>query len=63
LFAKELLPEFQRGEAERRAKKEAELAPYIERALSRKQWMQPIADEDIPVVKASVARAQTSGRV
>ena len=45
------------------ASKQAELAPYVERALSRKQWMQPIADEDIPVVKASVARAQTSGRV
>jgi len=63
LFGDEVLPEFQAEEAERLAKKEAELAPYIEAALARKTWMQPLADADIPVVKASVAKAQTSGGV
>jgi alkanesulfonate monooxygenase SsuD/methylene tetrahydromethanopterin reductase-like flavin-dependent oxidoreductase (luciferase family) len=63
LFAAEVLPEFQAEEAERLEKKRAELAPYVEAALARKTWMQPIADEDIPVVKASVKKAQTSGHV
>jgi len=63
LFGREVLPEFAAGEGERLEKKRAELAPWIEAALARKTWMQPIPDEDIPVVKASVARAQTSGRV
>jgi len=61
LFAAEVMPEFTAGEAERVARKQAELAPYAEAALARKQWMQPLADEEIPVVKASVAKAQTSG--
>ena len=61
LFAAEVMPEFTAGEAERVARKQAELAPYAEAALARKQWMQPLADDEIPVVKASVARAQTSG--
>ncbi len=43
------------------AAKEAELAPYIEAALARKQWMQPIADEDIPVIPAAVKKAQVPG--
>jgi alkanesulfonate monooxygenase SsuD/methylene tetrahydromethanopterin reductase-like flavin-dependent oxidoreductase (luciferase family) len=63
LFADEVLPEFQAEEAARLEKKEAELAPYIEAALARKAWMQPLEDADIPVVKASVAKAQTSGSV
>ena len=61
LFADEVMDEFTANEDERQAKKDAELAPYIEAALARKTWMEPLADEDIPVVKASVAKAQTSG--
>jgi alkanesulfonate monooxygenase SsuD/methylene tetrahydromethanopterin reductase-like flavin-dependent oxidoreductase (luciferase family) len=61
LFAAEVLPEFADGELERRSRKAAELAPFIEAALARKQWMQPLADHEIPVVRASVAKAQTSG--
>lgn len=61
LFAAEVMPEFTAGDAERVARKQAELAPFVEAALARKQWMQPLADEEIPVVKASVAKAQTSG--
>ena len=53
------------GEARRRemfsSRKAAELAPFVEAALARKTWMQPLADADIPVVRASVAKAQTAG--
>lgn len=58
LFAAEVMPEFKQEVAAREAKKHAELAPWIEAALARKQWMQPLAAEDIPVVRASVAKAQ-----
>jgi len=60
LFAAEVMPEFKAQVAEREAKKAKELEPYIAAALARKQWMQPLATEDIPVVKASVVRAQTN---
>lgn len=63
LFAAEVLPEFQAEEADRQHRKAARLAPFIEAALGRKQWMQPIADEDIPIVPASVKTPQTSGRI
>ncbi|MDX2379844.1 MAG: LLM class flavin-dependent oxidoreductase, partial [Acidimicrobiia bacterium] len=61
LFAAELMPHFAAGRAERDAAKAAELAPYVEAALARKQKMQPLADDEIPVVRASVKKAQTSG--
>lgn len=63
MFANDVLPEFKAEEAERQHQKDEDLAPYIEAALRRKQWMQPLADDDIPVVRASVAKAQTSGRL
>ena len=58
LFAAEVMPEFKAEVAAREAKKAAELAPYFEAALKRKNWMKPFADADIPPVKASVAKAQ-----
>jgi alkanesulfonate monooxygenase SsuD/methylene tetrahydromethanopterin reductase-like flavin-dependent oxidoreductase (luciferase family) len=58
LFAEQVMPEFHAGEAERLAAKEAELAPYIEAALARKQWMQPLAEDEIPVIPAAVRVAQ-----
>jgi alkanesulfonate monooxygenase SsuD/methylene tetrahydromethanopterin reductase-like flavin-dependent oxidoreductase (luciferase family) len=58
LFADEVMGEFKAEAAEREARKDAELAPFIEAAMSRKVWMQPLADEDIPVVPASRAKAQ-----
>lgn len=61
LFAAEVMPEFKAEVAEREAKKARELAPYIEAALARKSWMKPLADDEIPVVRASVAKAQVSG--
>ena len=56
LFGGQVLPEFVAGREELEASKAAELAPYIERALGRKQRMKALADEEIPVVKASRER-------
>ena len=36
LFADEVMPEFKAGEADRQARKDAELAPYVEKAFARK---------------------------
>jgi hypothetical protein len=49
------------AEAEERERKKAEeLAPYVEAALARKQWMKPLADADIPVVRASVKQVEVN---
>jgi len=61
LFAAEVMPEFADGEAERQKAKAADLAPFIEAALARKHWMRPLDDDAIPVVRASVAKAETPG--
>ena len=58
LFAAEVMGEFKAEVAVREARKAAELAPYVKAAMARKQWMQALADADIPVVPASRARAQ-----
>jgi alkanesulfonate monooxygenase SsuD/methylene tetrahydromethanopterin reductase-like flavin-dependent oxidoreductase (luciferase family) len=56
LFASDVLPEFKaKAEARERLKSE-ELAPFIAKALARKKMMAPLADADIPVVRASVAK-------
>lgn len=60
LFATAVMPEFKAEVAAREARKAEELAPYIAAALARKQWMKPLADHEIPVVKASAERARTS---
>jgi alkanesulfonate monooxygenase SsuD/methylene tetrahydromethanopterin reductase-like flavin-dependent oxidoreductase (luciferase family) len=56
LLGREVLPELAAEAAERERRKAEELAPWIEKALARKQRMAPLADADIPVVRASVAR-------
>jgi alkanesulfonate monooxygenase SsuD/methylene tetrahydromethanopterin reductase-like flavin-dependent oxidoreductase (luciferase family) len=61
LFAAEVMPEFKAQVEEREAKKAKELKPYIEAAMGRKRWMKPLADDEIPVVKASVPAAVTAG--
>lgn len=63
LFASEVMPEFAAEAPAREAAKAERLAPYVEAALARKQWMQPLLDDEIPVVRASVKQAQTSGRL
>jgi alkanesulfonate monooxygenase SsuD/methylene tetrahydromethanopterin reductase-like flavin-dependent oxidoreductase (luciferase family) len=52
LFARSVLPAFKSRHAEREAKKTAELAPYIARALARKRHRAPISEGDIPVIVA-----------
>ena len=49
LFAGEVMPEFKARETEREKQKQQELAPYIEKAMARKQAMKPMRDEEIPV--------------
>jgi len=58
LFAAEVMAEFKAEVATREAKKAKELAPYIAAAMARKKVMKALSDEEIPVVKASVQRAQ-----
>jgi len=58
LFAAEVMPAFKAEAAAREARKAEDLAPYIATALKRKAWMKPLADHEIPVVKASAERAQ-----
>ena len=52
LFASEVMPEFKQRTAQREARKQEELAPYIEAAMARKQYMKPLADDEIPVFPA-----------
>ena len=56
LFGSEVLPEFIPGRDEKEARKAEALAPYIEKALARKQWMAELSDDEIPIVKASRER-------
>ncbi len=57
LFADSVMPDFVAGREEREAAKAAELAPYIEAALARKQRMPALAEDEVPVVKAAVKAA------
>src|SRR5262249_18370136 len=57
LFASTVMPEFKAESEERERRKAAELAPYIEKALARKERMPPLAEHEIPVVKAAVRKA------
>ena len=56
LFGNEVLPHFQVDKAERLARKEEELAPFIAAAMARKQYMKPLADDEIPIVPPSRER-------
>ena len=62
LFARTVMPDFARDADAREAAKAAELRPFIEAALARKNYMQPLAEADVPVVKASVRVAGEDGR-
>jgi hypothetical protein len=46
------MPEFRAREIEREKKKQADLAPFIERAMARKKVMPPLRDEEIPLYVA-----------
>ena len=56
LLASDVLGEFAAESAERDRRKAAALAPFIEKALARKQRMPALVDADIPVVRASVVK-------
>ena len=61
LFSAEVMPEFKEREAEREAKKQEELAPYIEAALARKKVRPQLPDDEIPTFMSlgrQVAEAQ-----
>ena len=48
LFAAAVMPEFHGAEAERHARKMADLAPHIEAAFARKDRLKALADDEIP---------------
>ncbi|MFO1025788.1 MAG: LLM class flavin-dependent oxidoreductase [Acetobacteraceae bacterium] len=52
LFAAEVMPVMKADQAARDARKQAELAPYIEAALKRKKKMAPLATNAIPPIPA-----------
>jgi len=52
LFAREVMPEFKDREAARQKRKMDELAPFIEKAMARKERMKELADEEIPTFVA-----------
>jgi alkanesulfonate monooxygenase SsuD/methylene tetrahydromethanopterin reductase-like flavin-dependent oxidoreductase (luciferase family) len=52
LFAREVMPEFKEHEAGRLARKSDELAPFVEKAMARKQRMRELTDAEIPTVVA-----------
>jgi hypothetical protein len=45
------MPEFLARDKVRRAELDEELAPYIQAALKRKQWMKPLKRSEVPVVE------------
>ncbi|MFN0026356.1 MAG: LLM class flavin-dependent oxidoreductase [Acidimicrobiales bacterium] len=55
-FAKDVLPYFLEDRDSRQAAKDEELAPFIEAAMARKQYMKPLTDEEIPIVPPSRER-------
>jgi alkanesulfonate monooxygenase SsuD/methylene tetrahydromethanopterin reductase-like flavin-dependent oxidoreductase (luciferase family) len=52
LFAAEVMPEFKAEEEARVARKTADLEPYVEAALRRKEFMKELADDEIPTYAA-----------
>jgi len=60
IFSKQVMPQLAQGREEREARKARELAPFIEAALARKPRMRALTDAEIPVVRASVAKAQVN---
>lgn len=52
LFAERVMPEFHAEEAEKQARKDAELAPHIAAAMARKSWMAPVSEAEAPRVSA-----------
>jgi len=62
LFAQEVMPEFKAREAEREARKMAELAPYIEQAMARKRRLAPLDEDKIPTFVALGRKIAEEGK-
>ena len=63
LFASDVMPEFKAEQEAREKRKRDELAPYIEKAFARKQWMKELTDDEIPsypAYGAMIAEVDTS---
>ena len=58
LFGRAVMPEFQQREAAAEARKQAELAPYLEAAMRRKNGLQPMKDEEIPRIRMAALKKQ-----
>ena len=52
LFADKVMPGLKENEDERQKQKMQDLAPYLEKAMARKQFMKPLADDEIPEIMA-----------
>ena len=52
LFASDVMPEFKEQEDARTRRKAEELAPYVEAAFQRKEWMRELTDGDIEPYRA-----------
>ena len=52
LFAAEVMPEFKQGEEERLRRKNEDLAPYVEAAFKRKEFMKSLSDDEIEAYHA-----------
>jgi len=52
LFHDEVQSEFKAEEADRQRRKQEELAPYIEAAFTRKQYLAELGDDEIPTFPA-----------
>jgi alkanesulfonate monooxygenase SsuD/methylene tetrahydromethanopterin reductase-like flavin-dependent oxidoreductase (luciferase family) len=50
LFAEEVMPEFEARHAKHQRRKQEELEPYVERAMERKERMEPMDPDEVPVV-------------
>ncbi len=48
LFGRDVLPGFKERSLDARKRKDEELAPFIEAALARKEWMRELPDAEIP---------------
>ena len=63
LFAEKVMPEFKAEVAGREQRKADELAPYVEKAFKRKQYMKEMTDDEIPsfpAYGAMIAEVDTS---
>jgi len=63
LFAEQVMPPFAKREQGHQNDKSDLLSESIAAALNRKEWMKPLDDDEIPVVRASVKQPQVSGRL